>query len=388
MSEVMRGYVERREVAGLVALVSRCDDIHVDVIGVQDIETGEPIYRDTIFRVASMTKPVTAVAAMMLVEEAVLKLDAPVDKWLPELADRKVLRSIDAPIEDTVPADRPITLRDLLTFRAGIGAIMAPPGQYPIQTAVADAGLAPGPDPSKLSPDEWMARLGALPLLHQPGERWMYHTGSDILGVLVARAAGKSLGEFFQERIFTPLGMKDTAFSVPEAKLDRLATAYTTDPKTRKLAVYDPARGGQWSHTPAFESGSGGLVSTAEDFLAFGRMLLGRGRLGFTRLLARPTVELMMTDHITPEQKAASPFFPGFWDASGWGFGASVRTRRDDIGPAPGSFAWTGGFGTAWCADPQEDTVSVFLTQRMMAGADDVAINQDFFTLAYQAIED
>jgi len=388
MTDVMSGYVDQGKVPGIVTLVGRHDDVHVEAVGVQDLETRVPMRRDTIFRVASMTKPVTAVAAMMLVEETKLKLDEPIDKWMPELADRKVLRSLDGPIDDTVPANRPITLRDLLTLRAGFGLIMAPPGKYPIQKVIDEQGFAPGPGQSNRTAGEWMSRLGDLPLLHQPGEQWMYHTGSDILGVLVARAAGKSLGEFMKERIFDPLGMKDTAFSVPEDKLDRLSTSYMADQETDKLKVYDTARGGQWSRPAIFEAGGGGLTSTAGDFLAFGRMMVNYGRLGSERLLARPTAELMMTDQITPEQKASSPFFPGFWDTSGWGFGASVCTRRDVIGPSVGSFAWTGGLGTAWCADPHEGTVTVFLTQRMMAGADDAAINQDFFTLAYQAIED
>jgi CubicO group peptidase (beta-lactamase class C family) len=386
MDDVLPGYVTRGETAGFVALAAHRDDVHVVTAGVQDIDAAVPMRRDTIFRVASMTKPVTAVAAMMLVQETKLKLDQPIDRWLPELAGRKVLRSIESAVDDTEPVERPITVRDLLTFRAGIGAVMAMPGTYPIQTAIAEAGVAPGPNPSTLSTDEWLSRLGTLPLIHQPGRQWMYHTSSDILGVLVARASGVSLGEFVGQRIFEPLGMSDTAFYVPDSKMGRFATSYQfTDDGS--LAVYDPARGGMWSRQPSFEHGGGGLVSTVDDYLAFGRMLLGGGKLGSVRILARPTVELMMRDHITPGQKAASPFFPGFWDTSGWGFGAAVRTRRDDIGPAEGSFTWTGGFGTFWCVDPAEEMVTIFLNQRMMRGADDLGIIQDFVTLAYQAVE-
>src|SRR5216683_2644140 len=348
LHDIMAGYVERGAVAGVVTLLSRHGEVHVDAIGAQDLDTLTPMRRDTIFRIASMTKPIAAAAAMILVEEAKLRLDAPVDRLLPELADRKVLRTIDSPLDDTVPAIRPITLRDLLTFRLGFGAVMAPPGSYPIQRAMDEAGLAPGPSLASLSPDAWLARLAGLPLLHQPGEKWLYHTGSDILGVLVARAAGMSLGDFLQERIFAPLGMACTAFSVPPAKLDRLATCYQTDAGTGRLAVYDQARGGRWARPPVFPSGGGGLVSTADDFLAFGRMMLQQGRHGAERILARPTVELMTTDHLTPAQKAASPFFPGFWDKTGWGFGVSVTTRRDGLAPSPGSYGWMGGFGTSW----------------------------------------
>jgi len=388
LHDIMAGYVERGAVAGVVTLLSRHGEVHVDAIGAQDLDTLTPMRRDTIFRIASMTKPIVAAAAMILVEEAKLRLDEPVDRFLPELADRKVLRAIDSPLDDTVPAVRPITLRDLLTFRLGFGAVMAPPGSYPIQRAMDEAGLAPGPSLASLSPDAWLARLAGLPLLHQPGEKWLYHTGSDILGVLVARAAGMSLGDFLQERIFAPLGMACTAFSVPPAKLDRLATCYQTDAGTGRLAVYDQARGGRWARPPVFPSGGGGLVSTADDFLAFGRMMLQQGRHGAERILARPTVELMTTDHLTPAQKAASPFFPGFWDKTGWGFGVSVTTRRDGLAPSPGSYGWMGGFGTSWWTDPHEDLVAVVLIQRLMTGPNDVVINADFATLAYQALDD
>ena len=200
MADVMRGHVEGGEMAGVVTLLCRRDEIHVDAIGAQDLATAAPIRRDTIFRIASMTKPVTAAAAMILVEEAKLRLDDPVDRWLPELAARKVLRGIGSPLDDTMPANRPVTLRDLLTFRLCLGAVMAFPDLYPIQKAMIDAGLAPGPNPLSLSPDAFMERVGSLPLLHQPGERWMYHTGSDILGVLIARAAGTARSAFSRDR--------------------------------------------------------------------------------------------------------------------------------------------------------------------------------------------
>ena len=388
LSDVMRGHAERGEVAGLVALLARHDDVHAVALGVQDLDAGTPMRRDSIFRIASMTKPVTAAAAMILVEEEKLRLDDPVDRLLPELSGRRVLRSIEGPLDDTVPANRPITLRDLLTFRAGFGAVMAPPGQYPIQAAIEQAGLAPGPNPLPFGPDEFLRRLGGLPLLHQPGERWLYHTGSDVLGVLVARAAGMAFGDFLAERIFAPLGMTDTGFSVPGEKRDRLATCYRTDTETGGLAIYDRAHGGLWANPPAFQSGGGGLVSTADDFLAFGRMMLRGGRHGAHRILARSSVELMTTDHLTPAQKAASPFFPGFWDTNGWGFGVAVSTARDDVGLKPGSYGWVGGFTTAWRNAPAEDVVGIVLTQRLMSGPALPAVIADFWTHAYQAIDD
>jgi CubicO group peptidase (beta-lactamase class C family) len=382
LGAVLRGYVERGEVAGLVALVSRRGETHAEVIGVQDRDSGVPMQRDTIFRLASVTKPITAVAAMVLVEEAKLRLDDPVDPWLPELADRQVLKRIDGPLDDTVPAKRAITLRDLLTFRCGIGLIMEPSGHWPIQQAMNAAGIAAGPLPPTVSADEVMRRYGSLPLMHQPGEKWMYHNGSDILGVLVARVSGKPLEDVLAERIFAPLGMADTAFSVPEAKLDRLATCYSEDGR-----VFDPARGGRWASPPPFAAGGGGLVSTADDCLAFSRMLLNFGRHGSQRLLARATVEVMTADHITPAQKAASPFFPGFWDNNGWGLGVSVITRRDGIADSLGRFGWHGGYNTTACADPREDLVGVLMTQRLF-GAKPFRLIDDFWTLAYQAIDD
>src|SRR5919112_3676872 len=259
MHDVMAGYVERGVVPGIVTLVSRRGEAHVDAIGTKAFGGSDPMRRDTIFRVASVTKPIVAAAAMILVEECALRLDEPVDPWLPELADRRVLRTIESPLDDTVPANWPITLRDLLTFRLGNGAIFAAPGQYPIQAAIEEAGLAAGPLLPAIPADEFMERYGNLPLLHQPGEKWLYNTGADILGVLIARAADMTLGEFLQERIFTPLGMKDTAFSVPASKLDRLAESYWTNFETGEFGVFDPIQGSRWASPPAFESGSGGL---------------------------------------------------------------------------------------------------------------------------------
>jgi CubicO group peptidase (beta-lactamase class C family) len=388
MRDVMFAHVARGQVPGLVALISRRGETHVDAIGMTAAGGRDPMRRDTIFRIASMTKPVTAAAAMILVEEGKLRLDEPVDRWLPELADRKVLRALDSPLDDTVPAKRAITLRDLLTFRLGLGAVMAPPDQYPIQQAMAEAGVALGPHLAAVDPDELMKRFGSLPLIHQPGEKWMYHSGSDILGVLIARVTGQTLEAFLRERIFVPLGMKDTAFSVPEAKLDRLATCYQTDAGTGGLALFDEARGGKFASPPVFESAGGGLVSTVDDYLAFSRMMLNTGKHGNERILSRLSVELMTTDQITPEQKAASPFFPGFWDSRGWGFGLSIITRRDDVAAVPGRFGWDGGYGTSGYSDPKEDMVAILMTQRVWDAAGTPTLYLDFWTQAYQAIDD
>ena len=385
MHDVMTGHVEAGDMPGLVTLVSRRGETHVDAIGSMAID-GAPMQRDTIFRITSMTKPVTAVAAMILVEECKLRLDDPVDRWLPELADRRVLRAIDAPLDDTVPASRAITLRDLLTFRLGYGMIMVFPDRYPVQRAIAEAGLAPGPVFPCFPPDELMRRYGGLPLLYQPGERWLYNSGTEILGVLIGRVAGTTLGEFLHDRIFAPLGMKDTAFSVPGAKLDRFATCYVRDPATHELKVFDDPVAGKFSSPPVFENGSAGLVSTADDFNAFAQMMLDGGRAGNERILSRPSVELMTTDQLMPEQKLGSELF--FGDNRGWGFGLSVFTRRDDLCTAPGRFGWDGGYGTSWYSDPREQLTGILLTQRMMDSPQPPRAFVDFWTSAYQAIDD
>ncbi len=386
MRDVMAGHVERGAVSGAVTLVSRRDDVHVEAVGTTAFGSTVPIRRDTIFRISSMTKPVTAAAAMILVEEGKLRLDEPIDRLLPELAGRKVLKRPDGPLDDTVPARRAITLRDLLTFRLGLGIVMAPPDTYPIQKAMSALDLAQGPPAPATppAPDEWIRRLGTLPLLHQPGERWMYNTGSDVLGVLIARASGRPFETFLKERLFEPLGMKDTGFHVPAAKLDRFVPSYWTG-ETGSPELYDPVEGGQWSRPPAFPAGGGGLVSTVDDFLAFGRMMLNRGRHGSERLLSRPSVEAMITDQLTPAQKEGTGVFLG---NRGWGFGVAVTAQRDDLSASPGRFGWDGGLGTSWASDPNEDLVGILMTQSAWSSPSPPSVYLDFWTTAYQAIDD
>ena len=385
LHDAMSHHVNSGDVPGLVTLVSRRGEVHVDAIGNMAID-GAPMRRDTLFRITSMTKPVTAVAAMMLVEQCKLRLDDPVDRWLPELADRQVLRAIDAPLDDTVPAKRAITLRDLLTFRSGYGMLMVFPDRYPIQKAIAAAGFAPGPVFPSFPPDELMRRYGSLPLLYQPGERWLYNAGTEILSVLIARAAGMTFGEFLRQRIFAPLGMKDTAFHVPQAKRARFATAYMRDHATQQLKVFDDPVAGKFADPPVFENGSAGLVSTADDFNAFAQMMLDGGRLRGERILSRPSVELMTTDQITSEQKLGSGIF--FGDNRGWGMGMSVFGKRDDLCNTPGRFGWDGGYGTSWYSDPREQLTGILLTQRMMDSPQPPHVLVDFWTSVYQAIGD
>jgi CubicO group peptidase (beta-lactamase class C family) len=383
---LMQGYVDRGEVAGLVTVLHRAGETHIEKFGVQSLKTKEPMEQNTIFRIASMTKPVVAVAAMILVEDGKLNLDEPVTHWLPEVASMRVLRKLDSQLDDTVAANRPISLRDLLTFRLGSGFVLAQPGTYPIQKAMADAGLMPSPIAPRQAPDQWMKTFANLPLVYQPGERWMYHTGSDVLGVLIGRAAGSSLENFLRKRIFEPLGMKDTAFSVPQEKLDRLATSYHKNTEN-KLTVFDEPSTGAWASAPLFQSGGGGLVSTANDFLAFGRMLLDRGLYGKNRILKESTVEEMLVDQLRPEQKRLSPFYPGFWDTHGWGLGFSLVTAADEISSKPGRFGWDGGLGTSWRSDPREDMVGILLAQTNWTAPVPPNVCVDFWKAAYQSIK-
>jgi CubicO group peptidase (beta-lactamase class C family) len=389
MRPVLRGYIDRGEIHGLVALVAIGNEVHIETVGALSFG-GAPVKRDSIFRIASMTKPITAAAAMILVEECKVRLDDSVDELLPELADRKVLRQLDAALDDVVPAKRAISLRDLLTFRLGFGAVMVWPPAYPIQKAVEAAGLMPGPNPVDYTSDDFMKRLGALPLMHQPGERWMYHTGSDVLGVLIERASRKSLPEFLRERIFEPLGMPDTDFHVPAEKRDRFATSYMRDQASSKLKVHDDPRTSRWAEPPSFASGGGGLVSTADDYFAFCRMMLDGGKCARTRILSPASVELMTMDHLTDAQKQGMEMFFGDGSGSfksGWGFGMGIDTRRVDVFSVPGRFGWAGGLGTIGYSDPRENLVGILLTQRMMDSPEPPRVMTDFWTLAYQAIE-
>lgn len=368
LSEAMEAHRVSGYIPGAAWTVSWKGRTHRDATGAQAFG-GAPMQEDSIFRIASISKPVTAAAAMILVEEGRLQLDAPVDALLPELANRKVLKTIDGPLDDTVPAERPITLEDLLTLRFGLGAIMVWPPSYPIQAAMAERGLAPSAEIFAGSPDAFMKRLGELPLAAQPGESFLYHTGIDVAGVLIERAAKQPLGVFLQERIFAPLGMKDTAFFVPPAKIDRLVTAYAADPVTKELKVFDEASGGRFSRPPAFEAGGAGLVSTTTDYLAFAGMLLGQGEGNGVRILSAGSVAQMTTDHLTAEQKAApnAAFF--FQDGGGWGYGLAASAER---------YGWIGGYGTWAYVYPKSELIGVLLTQRVLDSPSPPSTMADF----------
>jgi CubicO group peptidase (beta-lactamase class C family) len=351
LEQIVETAVARGDAPGVVAAVGRGDETYVATAGVMTAG-GPPMRPSTLFRIASITKPVTAAVVLSLAEDGLLGLDEPVDRWLPELADRRVLRRPDGPLTDTIKAERAVTTRDLLTFTWGFGmqgAMFMAAEPWPIVTAVAERKLSsfgpPSPDTTP-GPDTFMARLGELPLLAQPGERWLYSAGSQVLGVLAARAAGAPFADVMRERVLGPLGMDDTAFHASDTS--RLATAY--EKVDGQLAVSDPPEG-QWSRPPRFPDGAGGLVSTAEDLLRFGRMLLRGGG----EVLKPGTVAEMTRDQLTPEQRAR--VWPGFsfLGDRGWGYGVSVT----DWG-----YTWEGGSGTAWANVPDRDLTVVVLTQR------------------------
>jgi CubicO group peptidase (beta-lactamase class C family) len=392
--DVLAQHVESGKIPGLVALVGQGDETHVEAIGTMRHDGGPPMRRDTIFRMASTSKPVAMAAAMVLLDECRLRLDDPVEQWLPELADRRVLTRIDGPLDDTVPARRPIIVRDLLSSTFGLGMDMTALGTA-IMGAIFEQGLTPDLPQPMPEPDEWMRRLGTLPLMYQPGERWQYHISNDLLGVLVARVTGQSFEKFLRERLFDPLGMKDTGFHVPADKIDRLPALYAPDPQTGEFTVWDEAVGGRWSQPPAFPGGGGGLVSTVDDYHAYFRMLLNGGMHGSERILSRPAVELMTTNRLTPEQQAARDAMArnnvhlsfGQGQHGGWGFGMAVRTYRGDYASI-GQFGWDGGSGTTTYADPGKQLTGILLTQVGMSVPNSARAIHDFWTTLYQAIND
>src|SRR5262245_1323307 len=365
LHDAMAARIAKGELPGLVTLIARGGEVHVDAIGTMALGGPEPMRRDAIFRIASMTKPIIAAATMMLVEDGALAVDEPVDRLLPELAGRRVLQRVDGPLDDTVPAARPITVEDLLTFRMGYGMILEPTFDPPFPIIEAARALplmkgAPGRD-VPVEPDTWMERFGSLPLMYQPGERWQYNIGSLVLGVLIARAARRPLEAFLRARVFEPLGMDETGFSMSVEQANRLPAQYTADFQTGEARPHEGTGPDVWTRPPVFPSGAGGLLSTADDFLAFARLLLDQGVYRGRRLLSERSVELMTTNHLTAEQIAGGGVL---LSGSGWGFGQAVTVAPDEVSPA-GRYGWSGGYGTSWFNDPYRQLVAMALTQHV-----------------------
>lgn len=314
---------------------------------------GAPMAKDAIFRIQSMTKPVTAAAALRLVEAARLSLDDNIEYWLPELAGRRVLTSPDAQLTDTVPAVRPITLRHLLTNMSGYGNVV----ESPLMRAMQDNGTYAGPEPVALDADAWLSRMAELPLAFQPGEGWRYHHSFGILGILLSRVVGMPLNEHLRTNLFEPLGMIDTGYWAPPGQSHRLPAAYRHGDSG--LVETDPAGRGFYATEPPFDVSHSELVSTAGDYARFLRMLADGGvAADGGRLLSAEHVAMMTADQTPASAKTPESFFPGFWNDQGWGFGVGVHTG----GPYVGRFEWSGGQGTTFWVDP-DGTVAILLTQ-------------------------
>ncbi|MBM2621238.1 beta-lactamase family protein [Actinoplanes sp. LDG1-06] len=359
LKQAMAARVERGEFPGLVALVARGDDVRVETVGVTEFGGDRPMRRDTPFRITSMTKPVMAAVTMMLAEDDVFDLEQPVARLLPELAGQRVLTSPGAGLDETIPPVRPMTVEDLLTFTLGFGNVLSPEGEvdppYPVVTAWRDLELRLAePEPrTTLDPDEWIRRFGSLPLIHQPGEKWMYNTGTLVLGALLTRVTGRPLGDLLHERVFAPLGMTSTGFWLPAERIADVPPHYLNGERS----TGDPAE--SWTRPPSFPSGSAGLLSTADDYLAFARMLLRGGVHGGTRLMSEKSVAAMTTNHLSAEQIGSGGFFLG---GSGWGYGLAVTIEADEVS-GPGRYGWAGGYGTDWFTDPREDLIFIVLSQ-------------------------
>lgn len=356
MSEDLQRLLDRHVTGGaapgVVAVIGTGDDAEVVTAGVAALG-GMPMPAGAIVRIQSMTKAVTAVAALRLVESGDLGLDQPVEEWLPELARRRVLTSPAAELEDTVAAEHPIAVRHLLTNTSGYGMVLT---DSPLQRAMAANGTEAGPEPLALGAGEWLHRLADLPLAFHPGEGWRYHHSFGVLGILIGRVTRRPLAEHLASEIFGPLGMLDTGLWVPPAKVDRLPAAYRRGPDG--FVETEPAAGGFYAGPPPFDIDHGELVSTARDYYRFARALAGDGR-----LISDEHRRELTSDQVPERCKTPDSFFPGFWEGTGWGFGVAVQTA----GRHRGRYGWSGGLGTDFFVDP-DGTVGVLLTQVEMGG--------------------
>ena len=370
LHEVLQKSVEGGQLAGAVALVYRAGHTECATYGWRDIENHLPMQRDTIFRIASMTKPITSVAALMLVDEGRIRLNDPISRIAPEFENMRVLRSPDGPLDDTAAANRPITFEDLLTHRAGLTYSSFHRG--PIAQAYREA--LGGDIDSPISPDDWIGGLARLPLIAQPGSVMTYGNATDLLGFLIARIEGAPLGSVLARRIFHPLGMKDTSFLVPREKRSRRAAAYGFDEQRRlmKRATWGDVVVEERPEDMTYESGSGGLWSTVDDYLKFARLFLGSGEIDGVRLLRAKTLAQMMTNQLTDAQRATAviigqkPFAVG----RGYGLGVAVVLEPDTADMmrrgSEGTVSWPGAYGTWWQADPKQNSIFLFLAQNMV----------------------
>lgn len=349
----IRPYVDGGEVPGAVVGLWQDGAVSLDAMGATELGGGVPMDDGALVRISSNTKPMAAALTLALADDGTLALDDPVERFVPELRDRRVLRRLDASLEDTIPAERPATVEDLLTMRLGFGFVFE--GDCPALGAAADARLGIGPpDPSiPLAPDQWIARFAELPLLEQPGAVWRYDLAYAVLGVVLARAGGRPLEELLRERLLGPLGMAVTSFTAPPG---RLPPSYAVGESG--LVLFDDADHGRWTTEPTFPDARGGLVSTARDLLRFAAALIEGGG----GVLSADAVSAMTKDHLTPEQRRA-PSAVAFLGGSGWGYGVQVLTAEHDPSVQRPRYGWGGGLGTLWYSWPEQSTAAVLLTQ-------------------------
>jgi CubicO group peptidase (beta-lactamase class C family) len=363
--------VDKGELAGAATLVFRRDSAWVACVGVRDLESRLPVERDTIFRIASMSKPVTCALALMLFEEGRFRLEDPITRFAPEFEHMRVLRSPEGPLEDSCTAERPITFHDLLTHCSGFTNSALHRG--PIGKAYSDA-LGRDID-NELGPDEWIGRLSQLPLIDQPGNGFHYGNSTDLLGFLLARIEDEPLGELLERRIFAPLGMKDTGFVVPVEKRSRRAGPCGFDSDGHLAALETVPGGHALPERPegmTWVSGGQGLWSTLDDYLAFARMFVGQGTVDGVQLLRPQTLKSMASNQLTASQRASARMFgrPLFAEGHGYGYGVAVVTEPEKADPVRcgggvGAVGWPGAYGGWWQADPNDGSVMIFLAHSM-----------------------
>ena len=382
LAGAMRRYVDRQDVAGVVSLVARRGKVvHFSAVGERDLEHGAPMTHDTIFRIASMTKPIASVALMLLYEEGHFQLRDPISKWIPEFADMRVAmpatyQEVGRAPYKTVEAARPITIQHLLTHTAGLANAY----RGITRSDLAEVDRRRAPDDTV---GDFVSRLAALPLNFHPGDAWEYGRATDVVGRLVELMSGKPLDQFLQERIFAPLDMIDTHFYLPGAKLDRFAAVYRPDGDGGLALTEAPTVDSRYVRKPhVYFSGAGGLVSTARDYFRFQQMMLNGGELDGVRLLGRKTVELMTLNHTADHD---------IWlTGSGHGFGLGYAIVRDPgltaMPQSVGSYFWWGALSTTFWVDPREELIGILLIQ--LRPYTHLNIRQDLATLAYQAIVD
>ncbi|MDP6454555.1 MAG: serine hydrolase domain-containing protein [SAR202 cluster bacterium] len=382
----LQRYIDQEKLAGIVALIAREEQVcYFERFGQMSRETGMPMQLETIFRIYSMTKPITSVAAMMLWEEGRFQLDDPVSRYIPSLGKMKVHQeSGNGSGSSLVDPNRPMTIRDLLTHTAGLTYGMWLKDVSAVDRMYDDANLLNRGH----TLEEMVEKLSELPLVFHPGTRWCYSVATDVVARLIEVISGMAFDEYLQQMIFGPLAMPDTGFHVPEEKIERLATTYSPTMSTGLKAIDTPAD--SFGRPPRFLGGGGGLVSTAPDYLRFAQMMLNKGELDGVRFLGRKTVELMTTNHLTPEllPYSISPSMSGFTKGYGFGLGFAVMqdVTRATAMASNGEFNWGGAANTYFWVDPQEHLIGILLTQFMpMAHYN---IDREFRVLAYQALAD